>query len=324
MNKIIVSGIEYDPYEILGVATNSSEIDIKMAFNKRVKRYHPDKSPNGKREDYTKKYDIVVKSYEFIKNKRNIYKSNESDNISNIKKSDKFNTKEFNIEFNKNRGIPNDGEHHKIASVDDYKELDIKIKKQFEKFDNEEFNRMFEYLNVDKETDNKNKSLIHKTNDDFYGYNTAGFNNCANVSTYNGLLLHGDNYGQSGVGYWDSKYSDYKAVYKMPKYEVDKQINIPDDFTRQLDTSKRNYDSYKNNYEMFNYSHDISKIESEREFLKNKINVMEVEKENNKEFIMKFNTYDDTIIEKGLLGELEKSKSYLDILKKDYKMIKKE
>lgn len=325
MNKIIVSGIQYDPYEILGVTTNSSENDIKRAFNKRVKRYHPDKCPVEKLEDYTKKYNIVVKSYEFIKNKRSMYKRNESDNINNIKQSEKFDQEEFNKEFDKTHKNPNDfgyGSHQKITSLDDYKELDIKIAKQFEKFDNEEFNRMFEYLNVDKQNDTQ--SLVHKTNDNFYGYNTTGVGNYANVASYNGLMVCGDDYGQSGVGYWDSNYSDYKAVYKMPKHELDKQINVPDEFIRAPDAPKRDFESYKDSYNSFNYSHDISRLEAERVLMQSQINTMELEKEKNKEFIMEWHGFDKKTIEQGMAGELEKSASYLDILKKDYKMITKE
>src|SRR5690606_14879671 len=53
-----------DPYEVLGVAKNASAKDIKSAYRKLAKKYHPDQNPDDPKAqerfaEATQAYDVV-------------------------------------------------------------------------------------------------------------------------------------------------------------------------------------------------------------------------------------------------------------------------
>ncbi len=63
-----------DYYEVLGVQKNASDDELKKAFRKLAKQYHPDANPNNK-EEAEKKFKEVNEAYEVLsdKQKRSMY-----------------------------------------------------------------------------------------------------------------------------------------------------------------------------------------------------------------------------------------------------------
>ena len=62
-----------DFYEILGVAKNSSEEEIKKSYRKLAMKYHPDRNPDNKEAE--EKFKEVKEAYEMLTNpeKREAY-----------------------------------------------------------------------------------------------------------------------------------------------------------------------------------------------------------------------------------------------------------
>lgn len=338
MELICIDDEYYDPYIILGVVQDDTDEHIAKAFKIRAKKYHPDKARKNNTEEikkYEHRFKLILKSYEYIKNKRTNNLKNNHQNIQKEVKT-KFSTteeiKQFNENFEKATGIsPNDfgyGDYKRMESVDDYKEFKINIINQFrnKKFSSKKFNKIFEYLQSleDDNSDNQNKSLIHKTTDGFYGYNTSNLNNCAMVSSYNGLLITGDNLGESGVGYWDSNYGDYRLIYKKPK-NPDKQIKLPSEFKSRVDDTEktvktRDYKKYTNEYNNTNFKRNNVSFQNEQDIIYKKSLEQLVEKqEEDKKMVLKYiNQYDNETIQQAMNNTLDKSPNFIEMLKEHY------
>ena len=63
-----------DYYEVLGVDKSATDEELKKAFRKLAKQYHPDANPNNK-EEAEKKFKEVNEAYEVLsdKQKRSMY-----------------------------------------------------------------------------------------------------------------------------------------------------------------------------------------------------------------------------------------------------------
>jgi len=67
--------MDQDYYDILGIDRNASQAQIKKAYYKLAKKYHPDKTDESNKEEYTKKFQQIGEAYETLsdENKRKIY-----------------------------------------------------------------------------------------------------------------------------------------------------------------------------------------------------------------------------------------------------------
>jgi len=74
-----------DYYNILGVNKNANDEDIKKAYRKLAIKYHPDKAPEDKKDEYTKKFQEISEANEILSNseKRQIYDAQGLDGLKN-------------------------------------------------------------------------------------------------------------------------------------------------------------------------------------------------------------------------------------------------
>ena len=56
---------ERDYYEVLGVTRSASEDDIKKAYRKLALKYHPDKTPDNRREA-EERFKELVEAYQVL------------------------------------------------------------------------------------------------------------------------------------------------------------------------------------------------------------------------------------------------------------------
>jgi hypothetical protein len=331
MDIIIVDSKKYDPYFILDVTKDDSGDNITKSFRNKVKRYHPDKYTDiEKKKKYEKYFKILTESYQYIKRKREQSKGliRKQENDNEIKKNmTKDELDEFNQTFKKDD--PNAygyGENYKrMQDIKDYEKLEVNIFNQFnsKKFSNEKFNEIFDH-NKGSEDDEYDKrismSLVHKTTDGFCGYNSSDFGNCGLVSSFNGLMITGDNFGERGVGYWGSGYSDYKYSYKGAKNPNSKIIVPKDAIKKQtiIKVTQGEIQQYKSNYNKMNSDLLNATDKKPSKNIDKMIYDELLDKEKDDEIFVKkyLSQYDKNTIEKAFSGELDQSQTYKAVLKK--------
>jgi hypothetical protein len=176
---------------------------------------------------------------------------------------------------------------------------------------------MFEYNRRNEDQDKiTSKALIHKTTDGFSGYNSGDFGTSALVSSFNGLLITGDDLGERGVGYWGANYSDYKYSYKRGTKNPDRRIQVPKNFVpvSQLKKYDQNidekYSEYKCNYNNKTFTRkEQSNFKNEQDILYEKTyNKLLEQEESDKKMVMKYiKQYDEPTITMALAGELDQT-----------------
>jgi curved DNA-binding protein CbpA len=338
MEKIKVDNVSYDPYFMLNVCPEDTESQVTKSFRKLAKIWHPDKLKFNdnenlmKKEQYKQMFKVIYASYEYIMTKKNSnYKKkdditiNKNDNlpIKQIYNSNELN--HFNKEFEKNRvETPNDFGYtvNRFQTINEYEKSSDSLKpyKLFDskKFNQDDFNSTFEY-NQKQFYDSENKHELqpyHKTSDGFNAFNSCDLNGAANVSSYNGVMIVGDTFGQSGVGYYDNNFSDYKQTFSTPKNPNNK-IKIPKDFkinnedtvlTQQEFEIKLQSQIKNRKLEPIvssNYKHE------EQTFLGHQKNIIKEKIKNDKKVILQYqNMFDKEIISNAFNGNLICSSDY--------------
>jgi curved DNA-binding protein CbpA len=249
MDKIIVDGETYNPYFMLDVVPDDTENFITKSFRKKAKMWHPDKIKSNNPEIIRQAqihFKVLVESYEYIiNNKRSFNHSKKREHIdiinnSNLNPKSIDNTSEldlFNEEFKRlNVTSPNDFGYEikeRLTDIKQYDNFNYRPHKIFDpkQFNRSDFNKVFEYQQqlYNNSNESNDISLYHKTTDGFNGYNSGELGNTANVSSYNGVMIVGDTYGQTGMGYYDTQYSDYKKSFDVAK-NPETDIVIPETF----------------------------------------------------------------------------------------------
>lgn len=342
MDHIVVDGESIDPYFILDVVKTDSEQFVTKCFRKKAKMWHPDKLSKQDAYDPIKvkkarrHFKVLVDSFEYIIDKIRSATHNHGREHVTIVKNDNLQTKSidntnelaaFHTEFDKLRvTTPNDFGYtaSRMKDSKEYDNFEYTPYQLFDvkKFDNQEFNKTFEYRQQTFGQD-KELAVYHKTNDGFNPYNGGDLNGLASVSSYNGLMIVGDTFGQSGVGYYDSSYSDYKQTFEAPK-NPETNIKIPDNFVynsskigklstseakKQLDLQmkSRNIDlsSTRNDKGSFKMQEQLL-INTQQQQMQDKI-------EQDKLMILEYrDMYDPTVIQSALYNQLETSPDYIN------------
>lgn len=345
-DSILINGVHYSPHFILDVTPEDPEEKVTKSFKRKAKMWHPDKLSPQDRNDPKKvqdrqlRFKILVDCYEYILNKKSSFsnsRSNARQEI-NIPKNNNIPTKSldnsnelnnFNTEFEKSRvTTPNDFGYssERIKDLKDYDNFEYKPAQLFEQksFNPQDFNKAFEY---NQETQglssSKDVSLYFKTTDGFNAFNGGDLGGFANVSSFNGVMIVGDNFGQSGAGYYDSNYSDYKQVFSAPKNPD--QIQVPNDYESKINakvqplSNKESQDQLnlqmqlrqmninsgtsasKNNFQM----QEQMLLEKQQQDIKNKI-------EQDRDMILQYrHMFDQNTIESALNGHLVTNKDYV-------------
>lgn len=343
MDEILVDNIYYSPYFILDVTPEDNIEFITKAFKKKAKTWHPDKLSLIDKKDDEKvnkqyhRFKILVESYEYIINKKKTYNNSHIDiknnfiNNNNFLKADvsknNFTNEtidKFNIDFEKSKvEVPNDYGYktQRITNLQEYENNDFKPTRLFNSFNSDDFNKAFEYSQNESLQSSDAIGLYHTTTDGFNAYNSGDLNGASCVSSYNGLMIVGDDFGKSGKGYYDTNYSDYKISFNTAKNPD--IINIPNDFIptnkntmpltkeesiKQLELQKnyRNIDFKQNSSKYdFNLQQDL--------FLKKQESNLLDKIEHDKEFISQYkDIYDKDTIESAFNKSLITNDDYCD------------
>lgn len=342
MDKIIVNGETFNPYFMLDVVPDDTEAFITKAFRKKAKMWHPDKIKTTDPEKIHKAqlhFKVLVESYEYIINKKrsvNHNKKREHVEVANntqltpkrIDNSDELDL--FNKEFDKlHIKSPNDFGYEvdpRLQDTKEYDNFDYKPHQLFnpKQFNRADFNKMFEYQQQVHGNSNLEVGVYHKTTDGFNGYNGGDLGSAASVSSYNGIMIVGDTFGQNGLGYYDTNYSDYKKSFETAKNPIN-NINVPENFEAktgkkitplskqesqrqiELQMQHRNMSMSKENFSKQNFKMQEQMLLKKQELeLKQKI-------EKDKQMILQFQDMygDKSLIQAALDNRLVTSADYV-------------
>lgn len=250
METILIDGKPYDPWFIIDCVPEDSEEKVNKSFRKKAKMWHPDKLSLEDRKDPVKvesrkqRFKILVDCYDYILSKKSSFSNSNIRQEINVPRNNNIPTKNldnsseldnFNKEFESSRvQTPNDFgySNERLKDLKDYDNFEYKPAQLFDakQFNPTDFNKAFDY---NQETQGLSASrdvgVYFKTTDGFNAYNAGDSGGFANVSSFNGVMIVGDSFGQNGSGYFDTNYSDYKQVFSAPK-NPNEQISVPQNF----------------------------------------------------------------------------------------------
>lgn len=65
-DEFVASKSQLSFYKLLGIPESGSSMEVKHAYKKLARKYHPDVSPPGRVEEYTKRFILVKEAYETL------------------------------------------------------------------------------------------------------------------------------------------------------------------------------------------------------------------------------------------------------------------
>ena len=355
-NEIMIDNIVHDVYFILGVTSDDTIEHITKEYKKKAKILHPDKMSIQDRNNpqklakRTKQFKVLSECFTFISDKKQSYNYSNKKipidivNNTNLIQQDFSNNNEletFNDEFSRLKvQTPNDFGYTTERMPELSSTSFEKLKSQYQsetfkpvqlynnkKFDQNDFNKTFEYHQSQYES-NTSTELIHKTSDGFNAYNSGflsgvGDLGCASVSSFNGIMIVGDNFGESGIGYNDTSYSDYKMSFSSQR-NPESKIAVPNDFKQNVNKDTpltqneidrqirlRKNDNFDNNS-------GLSKKQQEELLLQNQKLMKEKKAQEDREFILKYqHMFDNQTIQDAINKKLVTNDDYTDYLPQD-------
>lgn len=215
------NSMDIDPYFFLNVTPDDDINFVTKMFRKKAKRLHPDKnyfSSEVEKNNAREQFHLLIQCYEYI--------------LSNHNKSDSFDLKNgFSKESSVYSSSPTSNKNYsenisfgygvseRLSNLEQYHDNTPSIYQLFteKNFNVNQFNSIFEYQNKKQKKQKQNCGLVHKTSDGFTAYNSGNLPSCSVVHTYNGVLISGDDFGESGLGYFSSNYSDLKYSFNSSR-----------------------------------------------------------------------------------------------------------
>lgn len=323
MKYIKIDGEKIDPYFIVGVTEDDSEETLYRRYKQKAKILHPDKAKGKDKKLCEKNFRVLKESYDFIKAeirgennrndikklkeaKREKYKEDDAKNFKTKEEKKKFDEK-YEKEKEKSKRPEEFGhkDHRRMKTTAEYDELDVEIERILDKFSSKKFNKIFEYIKEKKKDDDKERGLVQKTTDGFFGYNSGTVKHMP-ISVYNGLLLAGDDYGEEGKGYYGDDYSDYLDVLNAIRNPKKGEIDI-----KKIMRRKVKKEEIKKNIKDLEEKLDIPRgsfVQSNEEFELKKSKQLKEEIERSKRMVMKYqDIFNKELIEQAVRGQLEMS-----------------
>ena len=192
-----------------------------------------------------------------------------------------------------------------MKTTAEYDNLDVDIEKILDKFSSKKFNKVFEYVKEKNKNEDKERGLVQRTTDGFFGYNSGTVNHMP-ISVYNGLLLAGDDYGEEGKGYYGDDYSDYLDVLNGARNPKKEEINI-----KKIMRQKTKKEEIKKNIKDLEEKLDIPRgsfVQSNNQFEMKKSQQLKEEIERSKRMVLKYQEiFGKELIEQAVKGKLEMS-----------------
>lgn len=290
MTKIKVQGVEVDPYFIIGVTSDDSNEQIKKAFKRKAKKYHPDKVTGGDLQENNMKFTIVCECFEYIMKKR-------TDGLRQ-RRCDipvKEGTYSDKVQEDATR-------RYKTRDEYDAFEANAFYSNQFagKKFSLERFNKMFEW--------NSRQTLEPKTHKHKETYQALPQETCqALVHSYNGLMIIGD----------DDQHCHFIQQFGQIRNPT-KHLTVPKDFqTETVKSPKQTFDKLLKEKERPQIQIDTSFKEAGDKLFERTFQELTLKEEIDKQLIIKSGVYTQEQIQQALLGDLEASPNLLKAMKSD-------